>query len=140
MATRVRLEGLTELRNALRRLPTDLAEEAATIVEAHANLARTEIQAGYPTGPTGNLKRRVTVTHNAGRRVSAVAVVKSAAPHAWIFEHGTRRRVTERGRNRGRMPEATDAQQMIPKVIRIRRRMVTALIALVRRAGFEVTE
>ena len=131
--------GLDELRAELRRLPEDLAKEAADIVLAHAEAAQRDIVNGYPTGPTGNLKRRVIILKNRAL-VSTSAVVQSRAPHAWIFEHGTRRRRTDKGYSRGRMPEADPAQQMIPKAIRWRRRMTDALIALVRRFGMQVDE
>lgn len=139
MATRLVMEGLSEFRAQLRQLPEDLTQEAAQIITAHAEQARADVSNGYPMGPTGNLKRRVTVIHNVGRRFFAQALVKSAAPHAWIFENGTASRRTRSGANRGAMPLPPESERMIPKVVRIRRRMVEALIELVRRAGFEVT-
>jgi hypothetical protein len=49
-------------------------------------------------------------------------------------------RRTKKGYERGIMPVAVESEQAIPKFIRARRRMTTALIALVRKAGFEVHE
>lgn len=134
---RLELQGLTELRTALRQLPAELVQEASAIVLAHAEQAQRDIRDGYPTGPTGNLKRGVTVIRTTSR-VTTAAIVRSRAPHAYIYEHGTTTRRTDRGANRGRMPEAPVERRMIPKVIRLRRRMVDQLIALVRRAGFTV--
>jgi bacteriophage HK97-gp10 putative tail-component len=133
---RLELDGLTELRAALRHLPAQLTAEADAIIRASADQAKREIQAAYPEGPTGNLKRGVTVQHNASKFFTS-AIVRSRAKHAHLFEFGTRRRTSRRG-NRGAMPVAPEGQRMIPIAIRIRRQMVTALIDLVRRAGFEV--
>lgn len=140
MPVRLQFDGMNEFREALRQLPEELTQEASVIVEAHAELARSAISVGYPLGPTGNLKNRVVTIHNAGRRFITKAIVKSQAPHASIFENGTKRRQTAKGANRGVMPRAPESQRMIPKVIRIRRRLMTQLIALVRRAGFEVPD
>jgi len=139
----LQMNGLDELRAQLRRLPEELATEAGDIVLAHAEGAQREIVSGYPTGPgskkfpPGTLKGRVSIERNRSK-VTTAAIIRSRAPHAVIFERGTVRRMTDKGYNRGRMPEASDAQRMIPKVIRWRRKMVDALIELVRRAGFEV--
>jgi hypothetical protein len=131
------MQGLDDLRAALHRLPGELVEEARVIVHAQAEDVGGQIQRDYPTGPTGNLKRMVTVVH-ASQTLAASSLVRSRAPHANIFEHGTKRRTTGRGFNRGAMPQRDASQLMIPKVIRARQRMMAALIALVRRAGFEV--
>lgn len=138
MSVTLNLEGLDELRAALQKLPDDLAAEAATIVEGTASQAKQEVQSGYPIGPTGNLHNRVTVTNNAGRRFGVVSILKSTAPHAWIFENGSKVRRTQKGWNRGSMPAPPDSGRMIPKVIRLRAKMVAALIELVKLAGFEV--
>lgn len=138
MSARVRLEGLAEFRAALRALPDDLKHEAEGIVVQHATQAEQDTQAGYPTGPTGNLKRgmRVDVERSA---FGVSARVRSTARHATIFEKGTNRRQTADGADRGRMPPAAREEAFIPKVILQRRRMVEALIGLVQRAGFVVS-
>jgi hypothetical protein len=148
----LQMDGLDELRDALQKLPEDLANEAADIVLAHADRAQQEITAGYPIRssnlhptprrkskwfPPGNLHARVVTLKNRSL-ISTAAIVQSRAPHAWLFENGSATRRTDRGSNRGKMPAAPMSQRMIPKVIRIRARMVAALIALVERAGFEV--
>lgn len=135
---RLQMNGLDELRRELRQLPEDLAREASAIILAHAEDAGRRVRTAYPEGPTGNLKHRVTVNQEAGR-FGTRALVRSRAPHAWIFEKGTRDRRTHSGANRGRMPAAPESQQMIPIVIRVRRLMVAALIQLVEKAGLTVT-
>ena len=131
------LIGMEALRAQLRQLPEALAREADAIVQAHADEARRDIQSAYPEGPTGNLKRGVTKSVDRSRFMSG-AIVRSRAKHASLFEHGTRRRQTSTGANRGAMPQPQESQRFVPKAIRARARMTRALIDLVRRAGFEV--
>jgi len=151
MAATLRFDGMAEFRAALRKLPEDLAGEASNIVEATANGVAAQVRGNYPIGPTGNLVRGVTVTHFENRKVAAGAIVKSVAKHAWIFERGTKVRSgaggNERGRgsrrgnrlaNRSAMPEAPESQQMVPVVVRYRRRMFEQLFAMLRRHGFTV--
>ena len=134
------MTGLEELRTALRNLPADLAAEAGPIVLAHAHDADRQTEAAYPTGPTGHLKSGVRTTVESSSRFGASATVKSTARHASLFEKGTGPRRTRSGANRGRMPVAPPNEQMIPIVIRARRRMVMALIQMVQRAGLVVTD
>lgn len=133
----LKFAGMDAFRQALRQLPEDLAQEAAVIVQAQATEAKAQIQRAYPEGPTGNLRRGVTVEHNISK-ASAGSLVKSRAKHSHLFERGTTMRRTGSGANRGRMPEAPDNQKMVPIVVRRRRAMVSALIDLVRKAGFQV--
>jgi hypothetical protein len=134
---RLKIEGLDELRAALQQLPADLAADASEVVAAVAQSVDREIIAGYPTGPTGHLKQRVSIDLTRGR-VFTGATIRSRAPHATIFERGTRVRQTRRGANRGQMPAADPAQAMIPKMIRARRRLYEALADVLRQQGFEV--
>lgn len=131
------ITGMTEFRNALRHIPDELASEAVDIVTATAEGAAQEIRAAYPEGPTGNLKRRVKV-ERAESRFGAAAIVRSQARHAHLYEWGTKRRQNRHGANRGQMPKAQAGTAMIPIAQRARSRMLRALVALVRRAGFEV--
>lgn len=137
MSSRVEWRGMSELIDALRKLPEELAADAGVIVQSAAAGAQNEIVRNYPDGPTGNLKRRVTL-ETEKTRFGAAAIVRSRAPHASIFERGTEARRTGRGWNRGRMPQPPESQRMIPVVIRKRRQMIEQLIELVRRAGFQV--
>lgn len=135
---RLEMEGLEEFRQALRQLPAELQAEATTIVRTAATNAKGQIVANYPEGPTGNLKAGVTVELNSTKFGSS-GIVRSRAKHAWIFEHGTKQRRTAKGANRGAMPKAPESEAMIPIVVRARAAMVRELIALVKRAGFEVS-
>lgn len=137
MSVKLEMQGLAELRTALRNLPEDLAREGDVIVLAHAEDAARQIQTAYPEGPTGNLKRGVVVERNRSKFYTQ-GLVKSRAKHAWIFENGTDVRRTSKGANRGRMPQADETKRFIPKVVRLRARMVKQLVELVRRAGFQV--
>jgi hypothetical protein len=136
----VQWTGLEEFRAALRNLPDELTADAAAIVTSHAQEAERLTVAAYPVGPTGNLQRGVRTTVNSSDRGGASATVRSGAKHAHLFEKGTGLRRTNDGANRGRMPAAPSSQQMIPIVIRVRRRMVVALVNLVQKAGLVVTK
>lgn len=128
-------EGMDELRQQLRNLPTDLGGEAAHIIEASANAAAATIKAGYPAR-TGNLRDHVYVTHER-TQFGAIGIVKNTAKHAWIFENGTQARHTDLGANRGSMPAG---HVFVPAVIRERKRMYEDLKDLVVRHGLEVTD
>lgn len=133
----VKWDGLAEFKADLHALPADCVEEANGIVLTHAESAKQQIVAAYPFGPTGNLKRGVTMRRDFSQQIAS-ATVKSGARHAHIFERGSRQRRTRQGWNRGRMPEAPFTQRMIPIVIRVRRQMVNALIAMLERKGLIV--
>lgn len=130
------LQGMQQFRAALRRLPDDLLEHGGQIVEAHAQDAQHSIVHRYPEH-TGRLKAGVTLRKQHGKYVTS-AIVQSRAPHAHLFEKGTKQRRTASGANRGRMPKANEAEAMIPEVIRKRRQMMSALVAMLRNAGFSV--
>lgn len=138
MANKIEMQGLSELRAALRRLPDDLAEEANVIVTAQAELAKDQVQRAYSRHTvSGNLERGVTLTRQDSRH-GVSALIRSRAPHSHLFERGTKPRRTFKGASRGSMPQAPDSDQMVPIIVRRRRAMVEALIALVRRAGLIV--
>jgi hypothetical protein len=136
-SNRLVMEGLNELREQLRNLPEDLAREAGVIVLAQAEMAKDQIQRAYPE-KTGRLRGGITVTREALDRGGAAAIVRSRAPHAHLHEYGTQPRRTNKGANRGFMPKADEGERMIPIIVRRRRAMVEALIAMVRRAGLTV--
>jgi len=137
MSSTLRLEGLDELRRALRDLPEDLTREADAVVRSHADECQRLVQAAYPS-VSGNLARGVTVEHNASKFHTS-AIVKSRARHAHLFEFGTQKRRTLSGANRGSMPAAQVDRAMLPIVIRLRKRMVEGLITVVEKAGLKVT-
>ncbi len=124
------IEGLDDLREALRNLPSDLAAEASAIVVAAAEGAKSDMH--YP-GELGNHVSVSTVNEGA---YGAGAVVRNASKLAYIFENGTQARHTSIGANRGAMPPG---HVFIPAVIRRRARMWGALKALLERHGLTVT-
>lgn len=145
MSSRLVFEGMDAFLEALRALPGALRDEAATIVHDTATRAADEMQAAYPEGPRGRLKRGVKVSLREGNEFGAGATVKNTSPHAFIFEQGTQARYVNTlplgraknfGYRRGAMPPG---RVFIPIAIRRRRAMYDALIEVVRRAGFEVT-
>lgn len=139
MSARVQLIGKAEFLAALRNLPEELAKEGQVIVEAHAaEHARATVALYQQHQKTGRLAGGVT-TKQEYSRASRAAIVRTRAPHAWIFDNGTRKRQTRKGANRGVMPARPESERFIPRAIRARERMTRALIDLVRRAGFEVT-
>jgi hypothetical protein len=133
------LVGLDALRKALRDLPEDLRREADVVVRAQADAMAQDTQRAYPEGPTGNLRRGVTIKTQSSS-FAAVAIVRSRAKHAHFFETGTGARRTDKGYNRGRHPEPAEADKFVLRAIRARRRLTAALVDIVRRAGFEVSE
>ena len=132
---RLQLQGLEELRAALRKLPSELKAEARHIVDGAANGAAADIKAAYPVR-TGNLRDGVSVEHTDPSTFAAGAIVKNKSKHAWIFENGTQARHNALGANRGAMPPG---RVFIPTVIKKRRQMQDKLIDLVKRQGLQVT-
>lgn len=73
----------------------------------------------------------------ASSRYGAAAAVKNTAKHAHLYENGTQTRQTKIGANRGAAPPG---RVFVPIMIRKRRELHGELVALVRRAGFEVRD
>jgi hypothetical protein len=131
----LRLEGLTELRAALKRLPGELVAEAQAIVVAHAEDARRQMDAKYAAHEwTGNLRRGLSLSVEVSQ-FGVVATLKNRAPHAYWAEHGTQLRRTSQGVSRGAMPPI---HVFIPIASQVRRRLEAALTHLVERAGLVV--
>jgi hypothetical protein len=130
------LEGLAEFREALRRLPEQLRAEGAEIVGDAAELTKASLIQAYPLGDTGKLRAGVRLV-KAFTDYGAVAIVKSTAKHASIWEFGTAVRSTRQGWNRGVSPSHA-AEGLIPIAMRNRKHMYAQLGALLQRAGFEV--
>jgi hypothetical protein len=138
MSVRLTWQGLTELRTALRNLPADLAAEGGQIVASHAERAFSTVQGQYTAvAHSGTLAARLREAQEPGAmRFGVVYSVSSRAPHAWMYEHGTKRRQTANGANRGVMPAA---HVFVTEMQRERRLMYHELAELLRRAGFEVS-
>jgi len=131
MSNRLVFDGLSELREALRNLPAELAVEASHIVEGAANGAAAAIKRDYPVR-TGNLRDHLVVTHVDQGKYSAGALVKNTAKHAALFEIGTQARHTAIGANRGTMPPG---HIFVSRVMQARRRMWEDLKDLLVRKG-----
>ena len=103
---------LDALYKELAALPQALHGEANAILLESAQAAKAEISAAYPLGPgnrrrgiaPGGLKRGLVLTPARGR-LFAGAVLRNRAPHAWIYEHGTKPRVLK---GRGMYPAGTE--------------------------------
>jgi hypothetical protein len=137
VSVKLELNGMAELREALRNLPETLAGEASHIVEGVANGVASDVRRAYPSR-SGRLIGGVQVTRFETGKVAAGAIVKSAAKHAHLFEYGTASRRTSKGVNRGRMPKAPQNERMVPIVVRARKRMYSQFAEMLRRIGFVV--
>jgi hypothetical protein len=124
------IRGLDQLIRDLQQLPTELKGDATTIVIDAAHKAQAEIVAAYPV-VTGNLRRGVKVGVKVIGPEGVNAVVRSSAPHAWLYEHG-----------RSRWGEVSDppAPVFIPTMMRMRRAMYAQLARLLEQHGLDVTE
>jgi len=110
---------------SLQRCSDDIKREVGALVPVTSNRAKERVQAAYPVGPTGNLRRMVRVgqpvrfrTNGAGDLIP-VLQVKAFAPHVWMWQEGTVERFdsTRKNARRGRSPrhgkvfEAISAQE-----------------------------
>jgi len=134
----LKIEGLDELRAALRALPAELAAEAGGIVLGAATAAERDMAGQYAQhDKTGNLSGGLSVSSEPGAiRYGARAVVRNRAPHALFAEHGTQVRQNAKGANRGAMPPIS---VFIPTAQRHRREMIRSLISLVESHGIKVS-
>lgn len=132
---RLVFEGLSELRAALRQLPTELAGEASGIVIGAAESAASLIVGSYPSR-TAELRKGVKVTTESIGPYGAGAKVRNSGKLSSIFENGTQARHTAIGANRGSMPPG---HVFVPIVIRERRKMYVKLRELLVRHGLSVS-
>jgi len=130
----VELTGMKELREALRRLPDDLAQEGADIVRDATEATKTATVQGYPS-VSGELRDGVKTEYQR-TAYGLKGRVRSTAPHAHLYEFGTADRKTSAGWPRGQVMEHP---VLVPASERERTTMNERLIDLVRRAGFEVS-
>ena len=139
MSARIYFDGLEALKAAFLALPAEQKGEATGVVMDAAQRARAEIAAAYPIGPEGrfdngkaikpgNLRRGVKVAVKEIGPYGVHAQVRSTAPHAWLFEHGTQARhyITTHGNRKdvGAMPPKP---VLIPTMVRSRRAMYVRL-------------
>lgn len=137
-----RLElNLDAFREELRRLPAELADEAGAIVLDAANSGAATIRGVYEQHRvTGNLAKGVKVLTESVGPFGAGAVVKSTAPHAWLFDNGSAARHWVTGKSTGRMWGRTPpTHAFVRTMIAARRRMYERLADLIRSKGFTVT-
>jgi Bacteriophage HK97-gp10, putative tail-component len=127
--------GLDAFKAALKQLPTDLRNDARSIVLDAAHGAADDIRQAYPV-VTGDLREGVEVVTTDVSQFGVGAVVINRAKHANIFEHGSQVRHTKGGANRGAMPPG---HVFIPRIIRARKAMYERLKDLLTRAGLEVS-
>jgi hypothetical protein len=147
MSSGLRIDGVRQLEDLLRRLPDTLRADARAIVLGAAKNMEADIANDYAAHThKGALRRGVQVlTDDTATRFGARATVRNRARHASLFEKGTARRhysgTDKRGRryvnaDRGAMPAA---KVFIPSAQRHRGRMYARLVAMLRAFGFQVT-
>jgi hypothetical protein len=128
----VALFGLGDLRDALKRLPLELQQEARGEILRTTASAAAELRAVYPA-VTGNLRRGVK-TQFRDRKGETTGTVLSTAPHAHLWEFGTVNRKTEKGWNRGRSP-SNITRGLIAIRMRRQRALRQTLRAILERGG-----
>lgn len=141
----MRFDGLEELKQELRNLPDALKGEGRHIVEGVANRAAADVKAEYGNHrDSGNLQDGVIVTHFERGRFSAGAIVKSSAPHAWLFDNGSAARhyFTVRGKRHdtGKMWGRTAPTHVFVRtMMRVRESMWEQFTELLERHGLRVS-
>lgn len=96
-------KGLDELKAALMQNSEKMVTEAHRLASATAQQAKNDIQALYPQGGTGNLRRGVRINNSAGSGWMVMSRVKSTAPHAHLYEYGTVENRMYGGASKGQM-------------------------------------
>lgn len=136
MSSRVVLKGFDELVTMLTTAPEHIREDGFQIVREETEGAAQEMRNAYQShSRTGRLVRRVVTEFPSARIL--VGIVRSKAPHAHLFEFGTKPRRNAAGANRGVMPAASP-EVVVPIARRRRERMVRRLAEMLVRMGFQV--
>ena len=119
MSAALTVEGIAEMRAALKKLPEHVTREliGPIVLESAERLAAMVYQR-YPPGKTGALRRGVRIEPQAN---PLRAIVRSGAATAHLYERGTVRRKTGRGANRGTMK---GAHVFVNSAINVRAQMV----------------
>jgi hypothetical protein len=139
-------DGLTELRAMLRGLPEAIQQETVPLVLHHARTSEGQLLLRYPS-VSGRLRRGVSVRQTTSEH-GAAAVLRSAAPHAGLYERGTKMREGRGGNatgkgsrrdgalaNRGRMQRTNTFKNVVDPS---RERLYHDLVQLLVRRGFLV--
>ena len=91
MAATLEMQGLDELKKLVASFADVCTDDGQQLADQAAMRAVEEIKAAYPQGPTGNLKKGVRIVRVKGDGHRVLSIVKSTAPHAHLYEYGTRR-------------------------------------------------
>jgi hypothetical protein len=136
MSAKIQWSGLTEFLQEFGSIPKDLHNEGMEIVKEETEGAAVEIAQQYGQHQaTGRLARSVRTFYPSASIL--VGIVRSVAPHAHLFEFGTKQRRNAKGANRGTMPKA-NPEITVPIARRRRGRMSRRLVELLQRHGFDV--
>jgi hypothetical protein len=135
MGVTVDLEGIDELTQALQNMADHLTNEALEIVATAAADTMTELKSVYPDGPM----RAAVHVEDRSVQYQARFVVVSPTDEAEWWEFGTQNRHTQKGWNRGAEPAHRD-RGLLPIAVRHRKAMRAALVAMVQREGFDVSD
>jgi hypothetical protein len=132
---------LEELKQALAHMPQALAGESDKIVEGTANGAAVAVRQVYGQHRvTGYLQGHVHVTRFDKGKVAVGWLVKSTAPHAWLFDNGTQVRHKASGASTGQMWGQTPPTHVFVRTMgRFRRGMYEQLKGVLVRAGLLVS-
>jgi hypothetical protein len=158
MSTKLIWTGLEDLKQQLRALPGDLVGEGVNLVNGAATRAAARIVAKYPIGTAGRFYRGREITPGGLRRGVRVSplpsnaygvgkLLSSNAPHAWIFERGTKDRSYTMDRS-AKHPYATGkvhrlgampaGRVFVPERIRAQGEVDRGIAALLRAHGLVV--
>jgi len=131
-------DGLEEYKEQIRTLPAECAKEARNFIEGAVNGAYVTISTVYGQHRvTGNLQKglKILPLKVSGEYTTGLEL-RSAAPHAWLFEHGSQGRhyTTVHGVRHvtGRMPPTPIFNGTIGKA---KRKLVEQLKDMVIRRG-----
>lgn len=134
MSAKFVLDGVAEMRIALRKLPYDLTDDTQEMIEHHAQRAVSRLSGAYPHR-TGDLGTGIEV-RTRPRQLVAGALVVNPDPHAHLFEHGTQARHNRIGANRGAMPAGN---VFVPIIMDERRQLYAEIVDLLGTVGITVT-
>jgi hypothetical protein len=138
VSIRVTLTGFDELLKQMADAPREIREEAMERVRFVTESAANEMRAGYGRHRvTGNLVGSVKTTYPSDDVI--VGIAHATAPHAHLFQWGTKKRRNASGANRGRMPVA-DQPNVVDLARRWRQVLKRDLMAMMERLGFQVIE
>jgi hypothetical protein len=145
VSARLVWNGLKELRADLIALPAALTADAEAFVIDAGQEAKAEIGAVYAAhSRSGHLAKGLQLSSEPNGTYEVRAVLRSRAPHAWLFDNGSQARhyTTKRG-----VPHSTGAMwsrtppthAFVATVMRKRREMYERLKLLLMRHGLRVS-